>query len=70
MSSVAEVLTAVHAGMEVLALSLVTNVCNDEYDKDDEILDGIEFVNEVIDKKKVMLLDLITQVILQMKYKN
>ena len=26
MSTVAEVLTAVHAGMEVLALSLVTNI--------------------------------------------
>ena len=41
MSTVAEVLTAVHAGMEVLALSLVTNICVDDYDQEDEGLEGV-----------------------------
>merc|ERR1711892_87575 len=65
MSTVAEVLTAVHAGMEVLALSLVTNICVDEYDQEDEMLDGVGWVAEVIDKKKVKLLELVKRLVIQ-----
>ena len=60
MSTVAEVLTAVHAGMEVLALSLVTNICVDDYEQE-----GVGWVAEVIDKKKVKLLELVTKIVIQ-----
>jgi len=65
MSTVAEVLTAVHAGIEVLALSLVTNIAVDDYDTTDHTLDGIGWVAEVIDKKKVKLLELVRKIVLQ-----
>ena len=61
----AEVLTAVHAGIEVLALSLVTNIAVDDYDTTDDTLDGIGWVAEVIDKKKVKLLELVRKIVLQ-----
>jgi len=64
MSTVAEVLTAVHAGMEVLALSLVTNMCVDDYDQKDDMLEGVGWVAEVIDKRKVKLLDFVTKIVL------
>ena len=67
MSTVAEVLTAVHAGMEVLALSLVTNICVDDYEQEDEVLEGVGWVAEVIDKKKVKLLELVTKIVIQSK---
>ena len=60
----AEVLTAVHAGMEVLALSLVTNMCVDDYDQKDDMLEGVGWVAEVIDKRKVKLLDFVTKIVL------
>jgi len=65
MSTVAEVLTAVHAGLEVLALSLVTNIAVDDYDDADEALEGVGWVAEVIDKKKVKLLELVSKIVLQ-----
>jgi len=65
MSTVAEVLTAVHAGIEVLALSLVTNMCVDDYDQQDEMMDGVGWVAEVIDKRKVQLLDLVTRLVVE-----
>eukprot|EP00092_Neocalanus_flemingeri_P009284 GFUD01009990.1.p1 GENE.GFUD01009990.1~~GFUD01009990.1.p1 ORF type:complete len:295 (+),score=66.70 GFUD01009990.1:88-972(+) len=64
MSTVAEVLTAVHAGMEVLALSLVTNMCVDDYEQRDEQLEGVGWVAEVIDKRKVNLLEFVTKLVL------
>ena len=65
MSTVAEVLTSVHAGIEVLALSLVTNMAVDDYDATDDTLDGIGWVAEVIDKKKVKLLELVRKIVIQ-----
>ena len=61
----AEVLTSVHAGIEVLALSLVTNMAVDDYDSTDDTLDGIGWVAEVIDKKKVKLLELVRKIVIQ-----
>ena len=61
----AEVLTAVHAGIEVLALSLVTNIAVDDYDSADDTLDGVGWVAEVIDKKKVKLLELVRKIVIQ-----
>ena len=63
----AEVLTAVHAGLEVLGISLVTNMCVDDYETTDGIPEGVGWVAEVIVKKKIMLLELLTNIIIESK---
>ena len=62
MSTVSEVLAAAHAGLEVLAISLVTNSCVDSYDAPDTV-EVLEEVNNVIEKKKVSFLEFITKVL-------
>jgi len=61
MSSIPEILTAVHSGMEVLALSLITNICRDSYDDVEEEESG--FVQPVVDSKKVTLLELLARIV-------
>jgi len=58
MSTVAEVLTAVHCDMEVLALSLVSNLC---WGEEEVLTEG--FVQPVVDSKKVDLLQLLMLVV-------
>ena len=62
MSTVSEVLTAVHCGMEVLAISLVTNICADNYEAAGD-LEEIEEVFKVVEKRKVSFLEIITKII-------
>ena len=63
MSTVSEVLTAIHCGLEVLAISLITNVCQDTNDSDDRDDDLVREVFEQVDKKKVCFLELVTGMI-------
>jgi len=67
MSTVAEVLTAVHCGLDVLAISLVTNICVDTHDASGD-LEEIDTVFNVIEKRKVTFLEIITKII--RKFKN
>ena len=60
MSTVSEVLAAVHAGLEVLAVSLVTNRCEDQPDTG---ADPLEEVAAALESKKVSFLDLVTRII-------
>ena len=62
MSTVAEVLTAVHCGLEVLAISLVTNICVDKYEASGD-LEEIEEVFAVIERRKVTFLEIITKIL-------
>ena len=62
MSTVAEVLTAVHCGLDVLAISLVTNICVDTHDASGD-LEEIDTVFNVIEKRKVTFLEIITKII-------
>ena len=48
MSTVAEVLTAVHCGLDVLAISLVTNICVDTHNASGD-LEEIDTVFNVIE---------------------
>lgn len=67
MSTVAEVLTAVHCGLDVLAISLVTNICVDTHNASGD-LEEIDTVFNVIEKRKVTFLEIITKII--RKFKN
>ena len=60
MSTVSEVLAAVHAGLEVLAVSLVTNRCEDQPDTE---ADPLEEVAGALESKKVSFLDLVSRII-------
>ena len=65
MSTVPEVLAAVHADIKVLAISLVTNICVDEYDTmSGDVLDE---VMEIVQRRKVSYLELLTKTILRLQ---
>ena len=64
MSTVSEVLAAVHANLDVLAISLVTNACVDSH----EVQEGdshqvLEEVLTVVEQKKVSFLEFITKLL-------
>ena len=65
MSSVPEVLAAVHADIKVLAISLVTNICREEYDTRSG--DVLEEVMEIVDNRKDIFLELLTKTILRLQ---
>ena len=65
MSTVPEVLAAVHADIKVLAISLVTNICLEEYDtRTGDVLDE---VMETVHCRKVSFLELLTKTILRLQ---
>ena len=65
MSTVPEVLAAVHADIKVLAISLVTNICVEEEDtRSGDVLDE---VNETVHSRKVSFLELLTQTLLRLQ---
>ena len=68
MSTVPEVLAAVHADIKVLAISLVTNICVDEYDTDSG--DVLEEINEIVERRKDILLELVTKPLLRLQGMN
>ena len=60
-----EVLAAVHADIKVLAISLVTNICVEEYDtRSGDVLDE---VMEIVHSRKVSFLELLTKTILRLQ---
>ena len=63
MSTVSEVLAAVHADIEVLAISLVTNACVDSQEADQDSGELLEDVLTVVEKKKVSFLEFITKLL-------
>ena len=63
MSTVSEVLAAVHADLEVLAISLVTNACVDSQEADKDSGELLEEVLTVVEKKKVSFLEFITKLL-------
>ena len=63
MSTVSEVLAAVHADLEVLAISLVTNVSVDSQEADQDSGELLEEVLTVVEKKKVSFLEFITKLL-------
>ena len=65
MSTVPEVLTAVHADMPVLAISLVTNICQDQ--EQDHTGDVVQEIKETVDRRKVNFLELVTRTILRLQ---
>ena len=61
MSTVPEVLAAVHADIKVLAISLVTNICLEEYDtRSGDLLDEIM---EIVNRRRVGFQELLTKTI-------
>ena len=61
MSTVPEVLAAVHADIKVLAISLVTNICLEEYDtRSGDLLDEIM---EIVNRRRVSFQELLTKTI-------
>ena len=60
MSSVPEVLAAVHADIKVLAISLVTNICVEE-EEDTRSGDVLDEVMETVHSRKVSFLELLTK---------
>ena len=65
MSSVPEVLAAVHADIKVLAISLVTNICVEEVDTTSG--DVLEEVMEIVQSRKVSFLELLTKTLLRLQ---
>ena len=64
MSTVSEVLAAVHANLEVLAISLVTNVCVDSHGaQEGDSREVLEEVLTVVENKKVSFLEFITKLL-------
>ena len=63
MSTVSEVLAAVHANLEVLAISLVTNTSVDSQETDQDSHELLEEVLTVVEKKKVSFLEFITKLL-------
>ena len=63
MSTVSEVLAAVHADIEVLAISLVTNASVDSQEADQDSGELLEEVLTVVEKKKVSFLEFITKLL-------
>ena len=63
MSTVSEVLAAVHADIEVLAISLVTNASVDSQEADQDSGELLEDVLTVVEKKKVSFLEFITKLL-------
>ena len=63
MSTVSEVLAAVHADLEVLAISLVTNASVDSQEADQDSGELLEDVLTVVEKKKVSFLEFITKLL-------
>ena len=63
MSTVSEVLAAVHADLEVLAISLVTNASVDSPEADQDSGELLEEVLTVVEKKKVIFLEFITKLL-------
>jgi len=63
MSTVSEVLAAVHANLEVLAISLVTNASVDSQEADQDSHELLEEVLTVVEKKKVSFLEFITKLL-------
>ena len=68
MSTVSEVLAAAHADLEVVGLSLVTNVCVDtEETRDKGDRDQVlEEVLTAVERKKVSFLEFITKLMQKM----
>ena len=66
MSTVSEVLAAVHADIEVLAISLVTNASVDSPEADQDSGELLEDVLTVVEKKKVSFLEFITKLLQNM----
>ena len=67
MSSVPEVLAAVHADIKVLAISLVTNICVEEEEEDTKSGDVLEKVMEIVHSRKVSFLELLTKTLLKLQ---
>ena len=65
MSTVPEVLTAVHADISVLAISLVTNICKDQDHSDTG--DVVQEIKETVNRRKVKFLELVTRTILRLQ---
>ena len=65
MSTVPEVLAAVHTGINVLAISLVTNICLDHYDSVSG--DVTDEISETVHKSKVSFLELVTKTVLKLQ---
>ena len=65
MSTVPEVLAAVHTGINVLAISLVTNICLDHYDSVSG--DVTDEISETVLKSKVSFLELVTKTVLKLQ---
>ena len=64
MSTVSEVLAAVHTNLEVLAISLVTNASVDSQEAaDQDSREVLEEVLTVVEKKKVSFLEFITKLL-------
>ena len=65
MSTVPEVLAAIHADIRVLAISLITNICVDQYDSG-----SADVVGEVLDtlhSRGETLRELVTKTILRLQ---
>ena len=65
MSTVPEVLAAIHADIRVLAISLITNICVDQYDSG-----SVDVVGEVLDTlhcRGETLRELVTKTILRLQ---
>ena len=65
MSTVPEVLTAIHADIAILAISLVTNICLDQHDSGTG--DKIDEIMETVSRSKVKFLELVTKTILRLQ---
>ena len=65
MSTVPEVLAAVHADIKVLAISFVTNICLEEYDTSSG--DVLEEVMETVQSRQVSFLELLKKTILRLQ---
>ena len=65
MSTVPEVLAAVHTGINVLAISLVTNICLDHYDSVSG--DVTDEISETVHRSKVSFLELVTKTVLKLQ---
>ena len=66
MSTVPEVLAAVHADIKVLAISLVTNICVEE-EEDTRSVNVLDKVMEIVNSRKVSFLELLTKTLLKLQ---
>lgn len=64
MSTVHEVIVARHCGMKVLGFSLITNICDTEYeDEGNEMDDLYEEVKSVADQRSEALKHFVTELV-------